>query len=99
MLGSRYIPTVEEHKEVTVVSSGYKNTLIASFAAMGDVITDDTFKCALTMPPLTRACCVLCRLMDDIVTHKVELTHILAMLKCDLFSIATQPDKSPSNSL
>ncbi|KAF5764304.1 putative terpene synthase, metal-binding domain, isoprenoid synthase domain superfamily [Helianthus annuus] len=67
-----YIPTVEEHKEVTTVSSGYKFTLIASFAAMGDVITDETFKWALTMPPLARSCCVLCRVMDDIVTHKVR---------------------------
>ncbi|KAM0032507.1 putative alpha-isocomene synthase [Helianthus debilis subsp. tardiflorus] len=81
---ARYIPTVEEHKEVTVVSSGYKNTLIASFAAMGDVITDDTFKWALTMPPLTRACCVLCRLMDDIVTHKEEQQrmHVASGIEC-----------------
>ncbi|KAK1433297.1 hypothetical protein QVD17_10207 [Tagetes erecta] len=80
----RYIPTVEEHKEVTIVSSGYKNTLIASFAAMGDVITDETFKWALTMPPLARSCCSLCRAMDDIVTHKEEQErmHVASGIQC-----------------
>ncbi|KAF5764308.1 putative alpha-isocomene synthase [Helianthus annuus] len=79
-----YIPTVEEHKEVTTVSSGYKFTLIASFAAMGDVITDETFKWALTMPPLARSCCVLCRVMDDIVTHKEEQErmHVASGIQC-----------------
>ncbi|KAI7746587.1 hypothetical protein M8C21_005741 [Ambrosia artemisiifolia] len=79
-----YIPTMEEHKEVTTVSSGYKFTLIASFAAMGDVITDDTFKWALTMPPLAKSCCVLCRVMDDIVTHKEEQErmHVASGIQC-----------------
>ncbi|MFS8018446.1 putative alpha-isocomene synthase [Helianthus anomalus] len=79
-----YIPTVEEHKQVTTVSSGYKFTLIASFAAMGDVITDETFKWALTMPPLARSCCVLCRVMDDIVTYKEEQQrmHVASGIQC-----------------
>ncbi|XP_076913015.1 alpha-isocomene synthase-like [Bidens hawaiensis] len=79
-----YIPSMEEHQEVTIVSSGYKNTLIASFCAMGDVITDDTFKWALTMPPIAKACCVLCRVMDDIVTHKEEQgrTHAASGIEC-----------------
>ncbi|KAK9066880.1 hypothetical protein SSX86_014203 [Deinandra increscens subsp. villosa] len=79
-----YIPTMEEHKEVTTVSSGYKFTLIASFAAMGDVITDETFKWALTMPPLAKSCCVLCRVMDDLVTHKEEekRMHVASGIQC-----------------
>ncbi|KAL8231083.1 hypothetical protein R6Q57_000861 [Mikania cordata] len=81
---SGYIPTMEEHKEVTTVSSGYKFTLIASFAAMGDVITDETFKWALTLPPLARSCCVLCRVMDDLVTHKEEQErmHVASGIQC-----------------
>ncbi|KAM0001680.1 putative alpha-isocomene synthase [Helianthus debilis subsp. tardiflorus] len=78
-----YIPTAEEHKEITIVSSGYQNTLIASFAAMGDVITDETFKWALTMPPLLKACCSLCRVMDDIVTHKEQdRMHVVSGIQC-----------------
>nr|XP_043637381.1 alpha-isocomene synthase-like [Erigeron canadensis] len=80
----RYIPPVEEHQEVRVVSSGYKFTLIASFAAMGDIITDETFKWALTMPPLAKSCCVLCRTMDDLVTREdeQERMHVASGIQC-----------------
>ncbi|KAL8250840.1 hypothetical protein R6Q59_034533 [Mikania micrantha] len=79
-----YIPTAEEHKEVATTSGGYKFILIASFAAMGDVITDETFKWALTMPPLVRACCVIARVMDDIVTHEEEQEriHVASTIQC-----------------
>ncbi|CAH1443232.1 unnamed protein product [Lactuca virosa] len=79
-----YIPTVEEHMELTYISSGYKYTLVASFAAMGDAITDNTFKWVLTNPPLVKACCVLCRIMDDIVTHKEEQerNHVASGIEC-----------------
>nr|AAX84550.1 sesquiterpene cyclase [Ixeridium dentatum] len=79
-----YIPTVEEHIELTYISSGYKYSLAASFAAMGHVITDETYKWAFTNPPLVKACCVLCRIMDDIVTHKEEQErkHVASGIEC-----------------
>ncbi|XP_071717084.1 alpha-isocomene synthase-like [Rutidosis leptorrhynchoides] len=75
---------MDEHKEVTTVSSGYKYNLISAFAAMGDVVTDETFKWALTLPPLAKSCCVLCRVMDDIVTHKEEQErmHVASGIQC-----------------
>ncbi|KAD4888452.1 hypothetical protein E3N88_20525 [Mikania micrantha] len=79
-----YIPTTEEHKEVATTSSGYKFILIASFAAMGEIITDNTFKWAFDMPPLVRACCVISRVMDDIVTHEEEQKriHVASAIEC-----------------
>ncbi|KAL7616204.1 hypothetical protein Lser_V15G00813 [Lactuca serriola] len=79
-----YIPTVEEHMELAYISTGYKYTLVASFAAMGDVITDKTFEWAFPNPPLVKACCVLCRIMDDIVTHKEEQErkHVASGIEC-----------------
>ncbi|KAI3760838.1 hypothetical protein L1987_51237 [Smallanthus sonchifolius] len=65
-----YIPTMEEHLKVSYISIGYKCTQIGGFAAMGDVITHETFKWALNDPPLVNACCLLCRTIDDVVTHK-----------------------------
>ncbi|KAL4560037.1 hypothetical protein LXL04_032185 [Taraxacum kok-saghyz] len=76
-----YIPTMEEHMELTFISSGYKYTLASSFADMGDVITDDTFEWAFTNPPLVKACCVHCRIMDDIVTH-MERQHVASGVEC-----------------
>ncbi|KAJ0951794.1 putative epi-cedrol synthase [Helianthus annuus] len=67
-----YIPTMEEHLQVSYISIGYKYALIAGFAAMGDVITHETFKWALNDPPLVNACCRLCRTMDDIVNNESE---------------------------
>ncbi|KAI3499842.1 hypothetical protein L1887_35656 [Cichorium endivia] len=79
-----YIPTVEEHIDLTYISSGYKFTLAASFAAMGNIIKDKTFKWVFTNPPLVKACCVLCRIMDDIVTHKEEQErkHVASAIEC-----------------
>lgn len=67
-----HIPTMEEHLEVSNLSIGYKLYLIAGFAFMGNSITDESFKWALNDPPLVNACCLLSRIMDDIVSHKVQ---------------------------
>ncbi|KAI3806797.1 hypothetical protein L1987_22712 [Smallanthus sonchifolius] len=54
------------------------------FAAMGNVITHESFKWALNDPPLVNACCLLCRTMDDIVTHKAEQDrkHVASGIAC-----------------
>ncbi|XP_076912357.1 epi-cedrol synthase-like [Bidens hawaiensis] len=70
-----YIPTMEEHLKVSYISIGYKCALIAGFAAMGNVITHDSFEWALSDTPLVYACCRLCRTMDDIVTHEYGVSE------------------------
>ncbi|KAI3760837.1 hypothetical protein L1987_51236 [Smallanthus sonchifolius] len=79
-----YIPTMEEHLKVSYISIGYKCTQIGGFAAMGDVITHETFKWALNDPPLVNACCLLCRTIDDVVTHKAEQDrdHVASGIEC-----------------
>lgn len=71
-----YVPTVEEYKSVALLSTGYKMLMIASFVGMGDIVTDDSFKWALSNPLLIRAACLICRNMDDIVGHKVYMAFI-----------------------
>ncbi|XP_071737754.1 alpha-isocomene synthase-like [Rutidosis leptorrhynchoides] len=80
----KYVPTVEEHKEIAIISVGYKFGLISSFAAMGDVVKDETFKWAHSMPPLVKSCCVICRTMDDLVTAKEEQQrmHVASSIQC-----------------
>ena len=75
-----YIPTLEEHQSITFMSCGYKMLTIASFVGMGDIITDDSFKWVLTNPPLIKASSEICRIMDDVVGHKVHTTLILNLL-------------------
>ncbi|KAL8261285.1 hypothetical protein R6Q59_025334 [Mikania micrantha] len=67
-----YIPTVEEHKSVSFMSCGYKMLTIVGFVGMGDIITDESFEWVLGNPPLIKASSEICRLMDDIVGHKVR---------------------------
>lgn len=79
-----YIPTMEEHMEVSYISIGYKCALIAGFASMGNIITDEVFKWAFSNPPLVNACCLLCRTMDDLVTYKEEedRKHVATGIMC-----------------
>nr|KAJ0227746.1 hypothetical protein LSAT_V11C100034560 [Lactuca sativa] len=79
-----YIPTMEEHAEVTYISTGYKFVLAASFAAQDDVIADETFQWLFSYPPIVKASCGICRLMDDIVTHKKEQErkHVASVIEC-----------------
>ncbi|GKA34226.1 (-)-germacrene D synthase [Tanacetum coccineum] len=68
----KYVPTIEEHKSVAFVSSGYKMLTIASFVGMGDIASEDSFKWALSNPPLIKASCAIGRIMDDVAGHKEE---------------------------
>lgn len=43
----------------------------ASLVGMGDIVTDDCFKWVFSNPKIVRASAVVCRIMDDIVSHKV----------------------------
>nr|I6QPS5.1 RecName: Full=(-)-germacrene D synthase; AltName: Full=Terpene synthase 5 [Matricaria chamomilla var. recutita]AFM43738.1 terpene synthase 5 [Matricaria chamomilla var. recutita] len=71
-----YVPTTEEHKAVAFISSGYKMLTIASFVGMGDIASEDSFKWALSNPPLIKASCSICRMMDDVVGHKEEKERV-----------------------
>ncbi|MFS7912818.1 putative epi-cedrol synthase [Helianthus anomalus] len=79
-----YMPTMEEHLQVSYINIAYKCVLIVGFAAMGDVITHETFKWALNDPPLVNACCRLCQTMDDNVNHESaqDRKHVASGIKC-----------------
>ena len=71
-LRDRYVPTLEEYLDVTLVSSGYYMLTTVSFMGMKDNnITNDVFQWVLEDPKIVRASTIICRLMDDIVSHKV----------------------------
>ncbi|KAK9072968.1 hypothetical protein SSX86_007290 [Deinandra increscens subsp. villosa] len=81
-----YIPSPEEHTSVALISCGYKFLLISSFVGMGDLVTDDSFKWALSFPPLVKASCTVCRFQDDVVTYKEEheREHVSSGIDCYL---------------
>ncbi|KAI3819791.1 hypothetical protein L1987_13643 [Smallanthus sonchifolius] len=67
-----YVPTTEEHMSVSYVTSGYGMLLTTCFVGMGDMVTDESYKWALTMPPIVKASCVMARVMNDFFSQKEE---------------------------
>lgn len=66
-----YMPTLEEYMSVSMVTGTYGLMIARSYVGRGDIVTEDTFKWVSSYPPIIKASCVIVRLMDDIVSHKV----------------------------
>ena len=70
-LHQKHIPTMDEYMPIALVTSGYSMLTTASLIGMGDIVTKDSFEWLLNDPKLIKASAVICRLMDDMVSHKV----------------------------
>ncbi|KAK9057825.1 hypothetical protein SSX86_022663 [Deinandra increscens subsp. villosa] len=79
-----YIPTMEEHESVTFITCGYEMLTTSCFVSMGDAVTEESFKWALSNPPLVNAASAINRIMDDIVGHKEEQQrkHVVSSVEC-----------------
>ncbi|KAI3501630.1 hypothetical protein L1887_29545 [Cichorium endivia] len=79
-----YIPTVEEHMSVTLVTCAYAMIIAKCYVHGDDLVTEDTFKWVSKYPPLVKASCLILRLMDDIATHKEEQErkHVASSVEC-----------------
>ncbi|KAK5834297.1 hypothetical protein PVK06_018174 [Gossypium arboreum] len=67
-----YKPSFEEFKANAVSSSGYAMLAITSFVGMGDMITPETFKWAVSNPKIIEASTIICRFTDDVTEHKFK---------------------------
>lgn len=89
-LNQKYIPTVEEHREVSVLVTGTCRTLfVIAYVGMGDVATKETFDWMFTMPKIVEASSIISRSMDDTVGHKVRISTKLSIklaLICELIT-------------
>ncbi|KAJ4718968.1 Terpene synthase [Melia azedarach] len=79
-----YVPTIEEYMEVALISGGYLLLATISFVGMDDVATKESFEWISSNPKIVRASSVICRLMDDIVSHKFEQSrgHVASAIEC-----------------
>ena len=69
----QYVPTLEEYMPLALVTSGYPLLATTSFVVMGDIVTKDSFEWVFSYPKMVKASAVVSRLMDDIVSHKVNV--------------------------
>ncbi|GJZ85926.1 beta-caryophyllene synthase-like protein [Tanacetum coccineum] len=83
-----YKLTIEEHASIAF-SSGGGDVLVAAsyFLGMGDVVTDETIKWALTNPPLFAS--IIGRLLNDIAGHKPA--HLMLGAIAALQEIVSSP--------
>ncbi|XP_043690199.1 (-)-germacrene D synthase-like [Telopea speciosissima] len=79
-----YIPTFEEYMGIALTSTAYSMLIITSFLGMRDIVTKEALDWAIDDPKLVRASSVICRLMDDIVSHKMEQErgHVCSSVEC-----------------
>ncbi|KAM3696543.1 hypothetical protein ACJW31_06G047200 [Castanea mollissima] len=80
----KYIPRMDEYMEIALATSGYPLLATTSLVGMGDLVTDDSFKWVFSKPKMVRACTVVARLKNDIVSHKFEQErgHAASAIEC-----------------
>ncbi|GAB4846237.1 hypothetical protein Ancab_025236 [Ancistrocladus abbreviatus] len=78
------IPTMEEHMKVSLVSCGYPMLEITSLVGMGDEVTKTDFDWLCSEPKIVHSASIICRFMDDVVSHKLEQEreHIPSTVEC-----------------
>ena len=68
----QHVPTMEEYMPVALVTSAYKMLATTSFVGMGEIVTIQAFEWLFTDPnKMVQASLLICRLMNDTVSHKV----------------------------
>ncbi|XP_059428060.1 (-)-germacrene D synthase-like isoform X2 [Corylus avellana] len=80
----KHIPTLDEYMRIALVTSAYSMLATTSLVGMGDIVTKDAFEWLFSDPKMVRASAVVCRLMDDIVSHKFEQKrgHVASAVEC-----------------
>ena len=71
-LNEGYKLTIEEHASIAFSSGGGDVLVVSCFLGMGDVVTNEAIKWALTNPPLFKDASIIGRLINDIAGHKVH---------------------------
>nr|XP_018684038.1 PREDICTED: alpha-humulene synthase-like isoform X2 [Musa acuminata subsp. malaccensis] len=79
-----YVPTLEEHLHVSLISLGYPMLECASFVGMGEIATKEAFEWITSFPKIVQASAKIGRIMNDISSHELEQTreHVASTVQC-----------------
>ncbi|KAF5478599.1 hypothetical protein F2P56_005142 [Juglans regia] len=79
-----YAPTMEEYMSNAMTTSAYQMLAPTSFLGMGNIADEEVFKWVFNDPKILRASTIICRLMDDIKSHKFEQSraHAVSAVEC-----------------
>ncbi|RWR72168.1 terpene synthase 1 [Cinnamomum micranthum f. kanehirae] len=67
-----YVPTLEEHLKVSLLSSGFVFVTVASFVGMGEEVTKEAFDWIKTHPKFLMDSSLISRLINDIQSNESE---------------------------
>ncbi|CAL9128165.1 unnamed protein product [Musa acuminata var. zebrina] len=79
-----YVPTLEEHLHVSLVSSTSPMLKCAFFVGMGEIATKEAFEWITSFPKIVQASAIIGRIMNDIASHELEQTreHVASTVQC-----------------
>ncbi|XP_058189911.1 (-)-germacrene D synthase-like [Rhododendron vialii] len=79
-----YVPSMDEHWPVALLSCGHQSISTISFIGMGELATKEAFDWVSSNPLIVQGSSVICRLIDDVVGHKFEQErgHIVSSIEC-----------------
>nr|AGW18154.1 terpene synthase 1 [Copaifera officinalis]AGW18159.1 terpene synthase 1 [Copaifera langsdorffii] len=79
-----YIPTYEEYMANGVFSCGYPAVETTSLLGLGKTATKEVFDWISNVPKIVRASSIMCRLTDDLASHKFEQNreHVGSAIEC-----------------
>ena len=84
-----YIPSMEEYMRVATASAGNTTLTTISLLGMGDIVTKESLEWLLNDPKILRAFNTVIRLMDDIVSSKVQSSYCSSLFHYSHFGLST----------
>ncbi|XP_058220638.1 (-)-germacrene D synthase-like [Rhododendron vialii] len=79
-----YVPSMDEHMALALLSAGHKAISTLSLIGMGELATTEAFDWMSSFPLIVHASSVVSRLMDDVAGHKLEQErgHLDSSIEC-----------------
>lgn len=71
-----YLPSLAEHLELSIRTTGYHAIACASFLGMGEIAGKESFDWATSFPQISKDISKISRLMDDVVGYEVCMNSI-----------------------
>ncbi|URE19086.1 hypothetical protein MUK42_04307 [Musa troglodytarum] len=86
-----YVPKLEEHMQISLISSAYPMLVCASFVGMGEVATKEAFEWVASFPKIVKASALIARIANDFVSHELEQTreHVASTIQCYMKEFGT----------
>ncbi|KAI0502232.1 hypothetical protein KFK09_017179 [Dendrobium nobile] len=79
-----YVPKLEEHFSVTLITAGYSFLTCASYIGMEEIIPKEVFDWVTSFPEIIKASCIIGRLMNDVVSYELEqkINDVASSVQC-----------------